>query len=381
MPDERPEREIRILKSDILNTEELLSVLEQSTIEQARKLELRNIILSEAEAELKRLSSELKALYDVSWSISQTLDMNKFLPDVLNTLVKKEIFDFEVKVALFLSEGERMRLAALAGLPDTTIEPCAEIEEGECICGTALATGEVLIARDSTKDGWHAVCHPSITPHGRIVVPIKTADKVLGLISFYTPVGAKVTEGQKKLLSTIGSQIGIAVNNARLYEETKSFSLHDALTGLANRRFMQIQLDKSLESAKRYEENVSVIMADIDHFKLYNDTHGHIEGDSLLVKIADIILGEVRRPDYVFRYGGEEFLIILPETDLTKAREAAERLRTTVESESGVTISLGVAMSEEGKKDAISLIKDADTALYLAKKNGRNRVEIFTAEE
>jgi diguanylate cyclase (GGDEF)-like protein len=117
-------------------------------------------------------------------------------------------------------------------------------------------------------------------------------------------------------------------------------------------------------------------MVDIDHFKNYNDSHGHQEGDRLLGKLAGILLEEVRKADYVFRYGGEEFLIILPETSLERACETAERLRKAVEAETGgMTISLGVASLTESLQKKDQLIDAADKALYRAKENGRNRVE------
>ena len=116
-------------------------------------------------------------------------------------------------------------------------------------------------------------------------------------------------------------------------------------------------------------------MLDIDHFKQYNDTHGHVEGDRLLVKIALIFLKVMRTADYVFRYGGEEFLILLPGIDITNVCKAAERLRRVVESEVGVTISLGVSSYQESLQDKEALISEADNALYRAKRNGRNRVE------
>jgi len=116
-------------------------------------------------------------------------------------------------------------------------------------------------------------------------------------------------------------------------------------------------------------------MLDIDHFKMYNDMHGHVEGDRLLAKIAAILSRVMRSADYLFRYGGEEFLAILPETDLAMACEAAERLREAVAAEGEVTISLGVASYQKTMQDKESLFREADEALYRAKENGRNRVE------
>lgn len=331
----------------------------------------------EAEEELHRLNTDLKILYNVSQAVGRTFDMNEFLPDVLRTLAGGEIFPVEIKIALFLVKEEKMKLAALVGLPENTIEPCAEIHPGECLCGTALAKGEIIISKDSFKDGWHATCHPEIAPHGRIVVPLKAVNKVIGLLSLYIPPDTNPTDSQIKLLSSIGSSIGIALSNAQLYEDTKSFSLHDPLTGLANRRFLRIQMDKSFDLAKRYSQALSVIMIDVDHFKEYNDTYGHIEGDRMLARIAGVLLKEARKADYVFRYGGEEFLIILPETDSEMAVKAAERLRRSVESEAGITISLGVAAITGFVQGKEELIANSDKALYLAKQNGRNRVELY----
>ena len=122
-------------------------------------------------------------------------------------------------------------------------------------------------------------------------------------------------------------------------------------------------------------------MLDIDHFKQYNDTHGHLEGDRLLTRLAEVLLKELRDTDYVFRYGGEEFLVLLPNTELLMAHAAAERLRAAVEREVGVTISLGVAVFLDSMQGKESLVKAADAALYRAKNGGRNRVEIADDHE
>jgi diguanylate cyclase (GGDEF)-like protein len=180
------------------------------------------------------------------------------------------------------------------------------------------------------------------------------------------------------LLTTLANQIGIAVNNARLYEDAKTSALHDHLTGLPNRRFMQIQMEKIVDASKRYGEYLSVIMLDIDHFKRYNDTLGHVQGDRLLIDLAGILSKEIRSSDFVFRYGGEEFLIILPRTDSKLASEVAERLRKVVETETEVTVSLGVSTYQKGSSDSEKVIHNADTALYRAKREGRNRVAVNT---
>ena len=236
-------------------------------------------------------------------------------------------------------------------------------------------SGEIVISRNSREDERHSKCEHGAAPHGHIVVPLKAVDKVVGLLSLYTRPDIAVDEQALELLSSIGNQVGIAISNARLYEESKSSALHDPLTRLANRRFLVIQLDKLMDSANRYDKPLSIIMLDIDHFKRYNDKRGHVEGDRLLANLAGILMKDMRNADHVFRYGGEEFLAILPDTSLTMAFEAAERLRKAVAAETEVTISLGVAAYRNTMHDKESFIRKADEALYRAKENGRNRVE------
>ena len=335
--------------------------------------------IAEHHIELERMNAELKTLHEISEAISQTLDMDELVKAVLQVMVRTRIFPFEVRGGIFLRDDDRLRLASFVSLSETALMPCQEVSPAQCICGRALATGEVVIYRAVPEDGGEALCHPETQRYGRIIVPLKAIDKVVGLISLYTEPGTEVSQGLMSLLSSLGNQIGIAVNNARLYQELISISLRDPLTGLANRRFLDIQLEKVFELARRHGQNQSVIMLDIDHFKVYNDTYGHQGGDQLLMKLAEILTAQMRKSDYVFRYGGEEFLVLLPDTELPMACDAAERLRAAVEREAGVTISLGVAVYHDGMPDKETLVKEADAALYRAKEGGRNRVE--TAEE
>jgi diguanylate cyclase (GGDEF)-like protein len=177
-----------------------------------------------------------------------------------------------------------------------------------------------------------------------------------------------------------------AVSSCKQVEEVKELfrlSTTDSLTNIYNRRYMFELGDKAYLAAKRYKRNLSVLMTDIDFFKKFNDTYGHNTGDEVLRAVANTLSKSVRQNiDVVGRYGGEEFGVILPETDLESAKQLAERLRKNVEElrlveqypELSVTISIGVAMLDE--KEALDdVFKRADEKLYEAKKNGRNRVE------
>jgi len=157
---------------------------------------------------------------------------------------------------------------------------------------------------------------------------------------------------------------------------------HDPLTGLDNRREMYTRLEQELARARRYGEPLAVVMLDIDHFKAVNDHYGHQAGDAVLQELAQRLLQQARKADLVARYGGEEFLLILPRTDLAAAGVFAERLREriagrpfgTPAGELSIQVSIGVAAYPDQAADSDSLIRAADTALYSAKQQGRNRV-------
>ncbi len=162
-------------------------------------------------------------------------------------------------------------------------------------------------------------------------------------------------------------------------EKLKLLATTDKLTGAYNRRMFEEVMTKELHRARRHGEPLSLILFDIDHFKVVNDTYGHDAGDKVLQVITEITAANVRQMDYFARWGGEEFIILLPKTDLPQALEMADRLRVTIQSwgfdpAGEITVSLGVALLKENE-DGPSLIKRADTALYMAKNNGRNRVE------
>lgn len=333
--------------------------------------------LRKQSAELKETNSELLAFYEVSSAISRTMDMNELLSIVLNTVTGLGVLNIERKGGIFIIEGDKMKLVSHLGHSKAFLDLHKDMKIGDCLCGIVAETGEILISENSAEDIRHTIVYPDAVPHGHIIVPLKAINKLVGVLYLYLAPDFKIDERKVKMLVSLGNQIGMAIDNARLYEETKSLSLQDPLTGLANRRFMEIVMDRSFTRAKRYGHLLSVIMLDIDYFKKYNDTYGHSAGDQLLVDIAKIISGEMREVDVIVRYGGEEFLVMLPETEAEKAREAAERIRKAVESKVGVTVSLGVASYNKEMQTKEDLINRADMALYLAKQNGRNRVEMI----
>ena len=168
----------------------------------------------------------------------------------------------------------------------------------------------------------------------------------------------------------------------RMLDELKKLSITDGLTQLYNSRHFYSQLKGEIERCNRYEHKLSLLLLDIDNFKEYNDSYGHLEGDKILVRLGQVIKSCLRKMDTAYRYGGEEFTIILPDTDGDEARTVAERLRTAVSSEDftdggrpdvRITISIGVTQYFQEEKIA-SFVQRADQAMYRSKQAGRNKV-------
>lgn len=213
-----------------------------------------------------------------------------------------------------------------------------------------------------------------------LIIPLAAKGTVNGILVLGEGMdGESFSAENKEYILTIGLFAATAIQNASLYEMATT----DMMTRLKLRHYFLTSLGKAFERAAVNEETLSVMMLDIDHFKLLNDTYGHSCGDCVLVEVANIIRASIRRMDVAARYGGEEFIILLPEADGEMAAVVAERIRSKVEStlfpyeeeKIRTTISIGVA-ELNGEKDFTSeaLIKRADIALYQSKDRGRNRV-------
>lgn len=216
---------------------------------------------------------------------------------------------------------------------------------------------------------------------------VKKRENVWGGFIFYGKTVKDLSENEKAILELILEQAFVMVENAYLYEKIRLKSVTDELTGLYNRRYFFERLKEEYERTKRYSElEFSVIMLDIDHFKKINDTYGHMAGDAVLKQLARIMKNSIRSADIAARFGGEEFIFILPQTSLKGGVQFAERLRKTVEKykfqalghEIPVTISLGVSSYHNKLPYTLDeIIKNADEALYRAKASGRNKVCVY----
>lgn len=223
-----------------------------------------------------------------------------------------------------------------------------------------------------------------------VVVPLKAKDKVNGVVLADNFITKKpITKDDIRMLIMLANQAGLAIENSQLYEKTVTRAHSDSLTELWNHGYFQYLLQAELEKAKITKTPLSLIMLDIDNFKTYNDMLGHQSGDKILKALAALIKNQSRKMDYVCRYGGEEFTIILPETEKKEAFLIAERIRTDVERYDFVkekilpnkelTASIGLSSFPEDGFSPPELISHCDKALYEAKQKGKNNTCCYAA--
>jgi diguanylate cyclase (GGDEF)-like protein len=213
------------------------------------------------------------------------------------------------------------------------------------------------------------------------ILPLKSGDRVLGTLVAASRRKGAFDDEVVRMLEVIALQAAQSLQRAQLFAAVERVATTDGLTGLYNHRYFQSLLDQQLALAQRYQKPLSLLICDIDHFKVVNDTYGHPTGDRILKGVAQMLSTLARTTDAVARYGGEEFALILPETDTGAARALAERVRGAIEARAfetelgrlKITISLGVATYPDVAKAKQELIDRADEALYAAKRAGRNR--------
>jgi diguanylate cyclase (GGDEF)-like protein/PAS domain S-box-containing protein len=228
-----------------------------------------------------------------------------------------------------------------------------------------------------------------------LCVPMMAQGEASGILHLQSPASGAASAPEEhfkrsktQLASTVAEHIALAFANLKLRDALRAQSIRDPLTGLFNRRFMEESLAKELKRAERNSCPVSVIMLDVDHFKRYNDTHGHEAGDAVLREMGGFILTQIRGEDIACRFGGEEFVLLMPDASIEIAAQRAERMRQGVKriqiSAHGqpldaVSVSLGVAAFPEHGKLPVALLRSADGALYEAKEEGRDRVVVAKA--
>ncbi len=287
------------------------------------------------------------------------------------------------RASFWLTDDSQTRLERVHSTGST--DP-ASVRFGEGLVGRVAERRTPWIVRDGLND-------PRLTPEelnggppcSLLLLPLVAGDQTLGVARFERDAPGAFTSREMARVRALAAQAAATLANVLSHQNIYNQAVTDGLTGLFNRRYMQSALVDERRRAQRYGHPLSVVMLDVDGFKGYNDTYGHVQGDVLLKQMAAILQGSVRDVDVVGRYGGEEFIIVMPETPSREAYQTAERLRLAVartvfpgfahDLELAVykTISLGVATFPDDTDDTHALVNLADGALYRAKHGGRNQ--------
>ena len=287
---------------------------------------------------------------------------------------------FTSRGAVALLNADRNLLEVAGSWHDCQI-PAPVFEPNSC---WALRTGHphLVVAGDTTARCAHAVG----LKNTYLCIPILAQGEALGIMHFQaTDELPTLGDSELSFKTTFAGQVGLSVANIRLREALRAQSIKDPLTGLYNRRYLAEMMEREIRRAVRAEQSLGVLMLDLDHFKKFNDTYGHDAGDTVLREAASFLTRSIRVEDIVCRYGGEEFVVILPTADLNAAHTRAERIRSKMrelavlhqgQSLGMVTVSIGVAALPLHGTSPKALIEAADAALYRAKREGRDRVAV-----
>ncbi len=320
---------------------------------------------------------------------SQRATMLAKMGELLQSCVnKEEVFAAAIGFGPKIFPARRGALALLNPARDTVEVagswldcqlPMAAFEASSC---WALRTGHphLVPAGDTTSPCAHAAG----VKHTYLCIPVLAQGESIGVLHFQaTDAVPDLPEAELSLQTTFAGQVGLSVANIRLREALRSQSIKDPLTGMYNRRFLTEIMDREIRRAVRAEQALGVLMLDLDHFKRFNDTYGHEAGDTVLKETAAFLRKSIRVEDTVCRFGGEEFVIVLPTADVNGAHARGERIRSKLreltvlhqgQSLGMITVSIGVAALPQHGTSAKELLEAADAALYRAKREGRDRV-------
>ncbi len=353
--------------------------------------------LADAQRELVHLKDQLETrkqsfnqFYEFLRSVASTLDSQQTYDSVL---VKFSEMMGAQRCSLMILNEESNELALEAALGaglDRTMP--IRVKLGEPIAGAVLASGAAMLVQDAEFDSRVPRARPGrYKTRSFISFPIAFGTRKVGVVNLTDRVGGVPYDNEDlALLELMSPHLALIIDRTEWHRKAEMFqrmSLTDPLTGLPNRRYLEERLFEEVERSKRYNTPLSFMIIDVDHFKSYNDIYGHTNADRVLSQTALILRGSIRAIDMSARFAGDEFCIVLPETEPVDAARIAERLRIAVSqteyhSEQGemmgrVTISAGISSFGPSRQSPLAIIETADRALYQAKTRGRNCVAMY----
>lgn len=296
----------------------------------------------------------------------------------------------QASLMIFDETSQELSIKCVKGLNEKIVQNL-RVKPGQGIAGLVFETGRSLLVKNVDQDQrFTERQRVRYKTKSLICVPLRIDQRKIGVINLTDKIDGGFDENDLRLIESIASHASVALDRTDYYkmsEDLRKASITDSLTDLYNRRFFQDRMSEEIERSQRHGLPVSLIMLDIDNFKQYNDTYGHLAGDEALRLTAATLKHSVRNIDRVARYGGEEFAVILPMTEIAAARDIAERIRSGVagryfpddalRATVRLTASLGIASFPEHADNLLDLVGNADKALYMAKVSGKNRVALF----
>jgi diguanylate cyclase (GGDEF)-like protein len=341
-------------------------------------------------AAMRRTVEQLAAFNEIAKALTSTLEVGEVLQLVMQKvqqLLKPSAWSLILQGKDGLLQFEIVVGPAADSLKGQKIRP------GEGICGAVFQTGQPRLVADVSADPDFAPRFDAATSFKTrqvLAVPLIARGNSLGVIELVSDEGGDgFDQDDLQMLTQVADYAAIAIDNARNFRRVEELTLSDEHTGLGNTRAMRTLLKREVARAERFVRPVSLLFLDLDNFKSVNDTRGHIVGSALLRQVGARLLDCIRSVDSAFRYGGDEFAVVLLETGPTGGQHVAqrivERMRTPFDMGIGeafvVTCSVGVAAFPDHATTASGLLDAADKAMYRAKNGGRNQVQAAHAGE
>lgn len=341
-------------------------------------------IIQAVNAKLQAYIKDLTQLYEISQELGQSLVLTELLEDIKKIITKKLKYSC-FSLSLYDDEGALM-VMALEGLAGTFSQVGKPIDDPEALVCKVARTGDGVIVNSALQKDFFLHDLDESKPQGVFYCqPLKISHRVIGVLVVGHASPFPFLTEEKQFLDSLCSQVAMAFDRSLFYMKTKELSVKDELTGVYNRRYFQQELHMEFKRALRFHRPLSLLMIDVDYFKNFNDRYGHLQGDKILNRLAQLILKNVREVDCVARFGGEEFIVLLADTAFAEALGVAEKLRRLVRHDAKsfmqdqhleelLTVSIGVSTYPDLVDNAEALINTADIALYEAKERGRDNV-------
>ena len=337
-------------------------------------------------AQRNRQHQELTIFHDVAKALTSSLDLDSILQTIMEKMA--EYFRPDTWSLLMVDEErEELYFAIAVGSASEALKN-VRLKVGEGIAGWVAKHGEQLVVPDVMNDPRFAKRIDDVTKwetRSIICVPLRSKHRVLGVIQLVNVTPEHFNDQEVFFLQSLCDYAAIAIENARSVEKIQELTITDDCTGLYNARHLYKTLETEVYRSSRFGYEFSVVFIDLDHFKQVNDTHGHLVGSKLLAEIGYLVKAQLRLIDFAFRYGGDEFVVLLPQTGKDQALNVAKRLRDTLRTsifckEEGLNLnvraSMGMATYPHDAKTPHDIIRQADEMMYLVKNTTRDNIGV-----